>query len=102
MKIPHSAYHFRQKSASGRDGEFRRSAKKLLEFRIPGQILFKFRCSVNPDDPHLSDQAFLSFVSLRTCKMRWLIEDSEKGREAETRHKVSQGVPKPLLIPHYN
>ena len=44
---------FSRKSASRRNGEFRRSAEKLLEFRIPQQIFFKFRCSANPDDPHL-------------------------------------------------
>ena len=44
---------FLRKSASRRSGEFRRSAEKLLEFRIPQRIFFKFRCSASPDDPHL-------------------------------------------------
>ena len=58
-KIPHSVYHF-EKSASGRGGEFRHSVEKLLEFHFSRQIFFIFRCSANPDDPHLEVNNFLS------------------------------------------
>ena len=44
---------FSRKSASGRDGEFRRSAEKLLKFRIGQRIVFKFRRCANLDDPHV-------------------------------------------------
>ena len=47
-----SRLSFSRKSASGMSWEFRRSAEKLLQFRIPRQIFFEFRCSANPDDPH--------------------------------------------------
>ena len=50
-----------RKFASDREGKFRRFVEKLLDFRIPRQIFFKFRCSANPDDPH--DKAPLIWLS---------------------------------------
>ena len=55
MNIPYLTYQFWDKSTTGKDGEFRPSAKKLLEFDIPRQIFFEFYSSANTDDPHINN-----------------------------------------------
>ena len=51
---------FSRKSVSGRDEKFRRPVQKLPEFRIPRQIFPQFRCSANPDDPHIWRSVIMS------------------------------------------
>ena len=79
---------FLRKSASQRVGEFRRSAEKLLEFRIPRQIFFKIRCSANPDDPRNNDVAnALSGIMANDLKYH-SIYSVERNRQQHFTHSI--------------